>query len=370
MRVLHISNNYYQTEVYRNLYSALEKYCFVKILVPLSNELYGEFETKKTLQNEIHCFLGRKRIFGVQINSSHIAKHIISKGISEDIDLVHAHFVTSDGAIAYKLFKATGIPYVVSVRASCLKVFDRKVAFHNIITALSVLINASQIIFQTPVARTKLMEKVPVWLRKKLFEKSEVIPNGIDSFWLQNKFFLRPPIQGRNFTILSVARVELNKNLVTVAQVVQKLNEKGYRVEYKIAGSVKDPFILEELAKYDHTQFIGACCRDELLKVYRESDIFVMVSHKETFGLVYGEAMSQGLPVIYSRGEGFDGQFEEGEVGYHALPDNLQQIEDVVLKVVFGYKRLSDNALREVDRFEWDSIAMKYYQIYSNSVSR
>ena len=38
--------------------------------------------------------------------------------------------------------------------------------------------------------------------------------------------------------------------------------------------------------------------------IYRENDIYVMPSIIETFGLVYAEAMSQGLPVIYTRGQG------------------------------------------------------------------
>lgn len=40
-----------------------------------------------------------------------------------------------------------------------------------------------------------------------------------------------------------------------------------------------------------------------------------MPSHKETFGLVYAEAMSQGLPIIYTKNQGFDGQFPDGYVG-------------------------------------------------------
>ena len=45
-----------------------------------------------------------------------------------------------------------------------------------------------------------------------------------------------------------------------------------------------------------------------------------MTSLGESFGLTYAEAMSQGVPVIYSKGQGFDGQFKEGVVGYHVDP--------------------------------------------------
>ena len=46
-----------------------------------------------------------------------------------------------------------------------------------------------------------------------------------------------------------------------------------------------------------------------------------MPSRYETFGLVYGEAMSQGLPIIYSKGQGVDGYFKEGTVGYGVVSD-------------------------------------------------
>lgn len=323
-----------------------------------------EYGNRESSQNLIHCFLGKKRWFGHQINSSKFAKYIISEGISENVDLVHAHFVVSDGAIACKLFKAKGIPYMVSVRATCLGIFDRKTALHNILTALMVMKHARLIIFQTPVARNKLMEKIPKCFRKRLMEKSIVIPNGIDAFWLTNKNSPREKIPVNVISILTVANLTLNKNLVTMAKIVQRLNERGYVIEYKIAGSVKDPHILEELGRYSQTKYMGALNKEELIKLYRESDIFVMISYKETFGLVFGEALSQGLPVVYTRGEGFDGQFDEGVVGYHVPSDDFDQIEQTLLKILADYKRLSDNALSEVERFNWDSIAFQFSEAY------
>ena len=41
-----------------------------------------------------------------------------------------------------------------------------------------------------------------------------------------------------------------------------------------------------------------------------------MPSITETFGLVYGEALSQGLLIIYTKGQGFDGQIKEKLAGY------------------------------------------------------
>ena len=59
-----------------------------------------------------------------------------------------------------------------------------------------------------------------------------------------------------------------------------------------------------------------------------------MPSYTESFGLVYAEAMSQKLPVIYSKGQGFDGQFEEGLVGYHVSPYDVKDIANGILKAL------------------------------------
>lgn len=89
-----------------------------------------------------------------------------------------------------------------------------------------------------------------------------------------------------------------------------------------------------------------------------------MPSKHETFGLVYAEAMSQGLPVIYTRGQGFDGQFEEGEVGYSVQYDSAEEIVDRIKEILNNYKTISNNCVEKVDRFDWDEIARKYIEIY------
>ena len=67
---------------------------------------------------------------------------------------------------------------------------------------------------------------------------------------------------------------------------------------------------------------------ENFIKYFIESDIFVMPSRYETFGLVYVEALSQGLPVIYTRGQGFDGQIPDGEVGYSVKCNDVNEIAE------------------------------------------
>ena len=93
-----------------------------------------------------------------------------------------------------------------------------------------------------------------------------------------------------------------------------------------------------------------------------------MPSYYETFGLVYPEAMSQGLPVIYSKNQGFDGQFEEGYIGYRVDPHDPLDIAEKINKIVENYSELSQNAIQAYKKFSWDILAEEYIAIYKSIV--
>jgi glycosyltransferase involved in cell wall biosynthesis len=365
MKILQIASDYYNTTVYSNLFNQLEKKVVLKVLVPLVANDKSSYGSKICSQNLTCVFTGKPRMFGVQVNSSKLAKYIIENRICDEIDLIHAHYVLNDGSVALRLHKQLGIPYTVSVRASCLIGFDRKIALHNYLNGLSVLKHAEAILFQSPNALDNLLRKIPASHRKSLLRKSFVMPNGIDNFWHNNSLLKAKTLHKNEFTIITVASIEHNKNLQIVAKAIQNLNNRGYSIRYKFAGSVVDETILSELTQYPNTNYLGVLNRESLLNLYRSADIFVMVSHCETFGLVYAEAMSQGLPVVYTKGEGFDGQFEEGIVGYHATSKSLSEIEDAILKIVANYDTLAANATINAGKFDWGNIASKYCDIYA-----
>ena len=89
-----------------------------------------------------------------------------------------------------------------------------------------------------------------------------------------------------------------------------------------------------------------------------------MPSITETFGLVYAEAMSQGLPLIYTRNQGFDGQFPEGIVGYNVNCYDAREIADKIIKINKDYKSISQNCITLSSEFSWEKISGKYHGIY------
>ena len=122
--------------------------------------------------------------------------------------------------------------------------------------------------------------------------------------------------------------------------------------------------------EYPFVKYLGCLEKENLITVYRKADIFIMPSLTESFGLSYVEAMTQGLPVIYTRNQGFDGQFAEGMVGFHVNPKDIEDIYSKILMILLNYAEISNNCLVESDKYNWDVIADKYIDIYHNILSK
>ena len=104
--------------------------------------------------------------------------------------------------------------------------------------------------------------------------------------------------------------------------------------------------------------------KEKLIEQYRTHDIFVMPSFTETFGLVYAEALTQGLPVVYTKGQGFDEQFEEGTVGCHCNAFDVNDIANAIENVSMRYKEIQENCVNASLKFRWNDICEKYQLVY------
>jgi len=136
-------------------------------------------------------------------------------------------------------------------------------------------------------------------------------------------------------------------------------------VNFTVMGNIVNARYHRLLEQTHFLKHIPYCSKEELIKHYRDSDIFVMPSKRETFGLVYAEAMSQALPIVFSRGQGFDGQFPEGEVGYSVKYNSPTEVADRIEQILNNYDAISQRALSSSERYRWFYIAREYAKLYS-----
>ena len=79
--------------------------------------------------------------------------------------------------------------------------------------------------------------------------------------------------------------------------------------------------------------FWGSLDRDNIISILDNSDVFVMISKSEVFGLVYLEAMARGCITIASKDEGFDGIIIDGYNGFLCESGNVNELSNVLNKI-------------------------------------
>lgn len=79
--------------------------------------------------------------------------------------------------------------------------------------------------------------------------------------------------------------------------------------------------------------FTGRIPREEVIKYLQQSDVFVMISRGEIFGLVYLEAMALGCITIAARNEGIDGIIEDGVNGFLCEAGNSEELATIINKI-------------------------------------
>lgn len=365
MKIFHINCNYLSTTLHQ---------CLIEHLEPLGVEnriftpVYPGFARKIRPNDNVRiseCFQKRDRyLFFVKQKKILRAARA---GFSEDrFDCIHAHTLFTDGVCARRLSRESGLPYVVAVRNTDVNLFFQKRVLLRPL-GLKVLRDASKVVFLSESYLRKVLDTyVPTQERAGIEAKSVVIPNGIDDFWLAHRAGEKTPpaVSERPLHLLFAGRVLPEKNLSGVVSAVQLLRAKGCPADFTVIGPHPDKALYEELGQYEFVRLLEPMEKEELIDAYRRADLFVMPSFHETFGLVYAEAMTQALPVIYSRGEGFDGQFPDGEVGFAVDPGDPQQIADKILEALSAYAGISGRCAERSERFRWDRIAEIYRSLY------
>lgn len=364
MKVLQMNSYFAGSPFYEDLYNELEKLGLqqqVYVFTHKGNVLDQTYDEKVVLRRPYYYL---ERFFFPQ-KHKRVYNDLKSSVDIASFDLCHAHSLFSNGKIALQLKKEFGIPYVATVRNSDVNVFFKYAAYLRS-TGLEILREADQLIFLSKSHRDETMEKyVPEHERHALLEKTHLIPNGVNDFWKKNRYDEKQAEVHDPLRLLFVGNVDRNKNLSTTIKACEMLRAQGCDVHYTVIGRVKDQKVKELIDKKSFVTYHPFTKdRKELIEIYRDQDIYVMPSKTETFGISYVEAMSQGLPVIYTKGQGFDNHFDDGDVGYAVVWDQEEEIVQAVLAILKDYDGFMQRALQGVDIFDWPRIAKRMECVY------
>ena len=365
MKILYLCTFYHRAMIFRDSMNYLEKLghdllAFNAVAEgTVIEDKYEPIMDEKVIHKE--CF--RKFDRFLFFNKQKKIRRAIEDSIKiRDFDLIHSHTLFNGGWASYKLREKYGIPYIVSVRNTDLNFFLRIPFFKYI--ARKIIDAASGVQFLSHTYLEEFIKKCYSDKEAKIiYKKCSVIPNGLEPFWIDNLFVAGKDLHNP-LKLLYVGKIDKRKNLETTLKVVNRLNEEGIAAQLTVIGKVLDDNIKNMLDKSVYVSVIPFLKKDELMNYYRQADVFIMPSFAETFGRVYAEAMTQGLPVIYTRGQGFDGIFADGVVGFSVKADDVEEIKEAVKKIMNNYHPISQNCIDNCNTFNWDKIAKKTEELY------
>jgi glycosyltransferase involved in cell wall biosynthesis len=128
-----------------------------------------------------------------------------------------------------------------------------------------------------------------------------VVPNGVEF----------PPSQDRRDpkedvrTLLFLSRIHPKKGVLDLVRAWDQARVPGWQVQ--IAGQddhghkAEVEALIRERSLQTSIRFVGSADRARKWELYRDADLFVLPSYSENFGLVVGEALACGVPVITTR---------------------------------------------------------------------
>ena len=362
MRVLHINCNYIGTTLHQLMVENLDKTGYDNsVFVPTYNKDLSVIEPNANVK-VCECFKKWDRLF-FDYKQHKIQKALESEYNVKDYDLIHAYTLFTDGNCARKLSKKYKIPYVVAIRNTDVNDFFRLMP-HLRKRGIKTMLDAQAVFFLSESYRNQVFKKyIPEKYQEAIQKKTHIIPNGIDDFWFENQPESDNSI-GNTVKLIYAGRIDRNKNIPTTQKAAELLREKGYNVSLTVVGKVAEEKTYKIIKKDPYTECLAAKPKELLLEEYRKHNIFVMPSFTESFGLVYAEAMSQGLPVIYSQGQGFDNQFPEGTVGYHVSAYDAQNVADGIEKIIKDFHSITPNTIPSSRIFNWEEITARYDMIY------
>ena len=363
MRVLHINCNYIGTTLHQLMIEKLDQLGINnQVFVPTYDKHVAVIKPNSNVC-VCECFKKWDRI-AFDYKQQKIQRALERNISVTDFDVIHAYTLFTDGNCARNLSKKYKIPYVVAVRNTDVNDFFRLMP-HLRGRGVQIMRDAAAVFFLSDSYQRQVFEKyIPQKYQKEIREITQVIPNGIDEFWFENKCEDAKYLDKNAVKLVYAGRIDKNKNIRTTQNAMKILRKQGIETTLTVVGKVQDQKEFKRIQEDVHTTCLPAMSKEELINVYRASDIFVMPSFTESFGLVYAEAMSQGLPVIYSKGQGFDGQFPDGAIGFAVDSGSPESVAEGIRAVIDNYAQITSNCPVSSMRYNWKSISQNYSSLY------
>lgn len=280
-------------------------------------------------------------------------------------DILVGHKFTIESVVCWHLGQQLGVPYVACFQGnSDCKIFNFKPRYRQTLSAVAR--QAQALVFPT------------VW-SQRFFEQRLLTPSGI----AKDSPHLIPFISGemgppaktqpsstRRFVTICRLDAWRLKNLHRLIEAIGRLRQStgdDWALDIVGPGNAASCRRLDSMiARHGLTscvRLLGSRSRPEIDALLPSYCAMVLPSHPESFGLVYLEALLQGVPIMCARGAGFDGFFGHGFPGVAVCHDRTADIIDGLLTLAtrqVDFRQRIQALGQELDMFRRTQIEARY----------
>lgn len=305
---------------------------------------------------------------------SALASKLVDVVRFEQLDVLHVHYAIPHASAAFmaKQILATygiNIPFVTTLHGTDITLVGKDATYKPVVTFS---INQSDGI--TTVSQDL---KEDTYNHFEITKEIKVIPNFIDfnRFSLQPKDHFKKAIAPNNERILihtsNFRKVKRTHDVIKMFQkVLERIPSKLLMVGDGPERNANEQ-LCRELNISDHVRFLGK--QDAVEEILSVSDLFIMPSESESFGLAALEAMACKVPVITSNAGGLPELNIDDFCGYMC---NVGDIDDMAKKAITilsnedTLQYFKENALKRAQDFDLKKVLPMYIDYYTEVLEK
>ncbi len=302
-----------------------------------------------------------------------LTSKLVDVALFEKLDIIHVHYAIPHASVAYmakQILAAQGyrVPFVTTLHGTDITLVGKNASYAPVVTFA---INMSDAV--TAVSKSLKDETYKFF---NISKEIEVIPNFIDlrRFNKQRKEHFKRAIAPNNERLL--VHASNFRKVKRVGDVLKIFNQVVEKIPSKLLliGDGPERSTIEkecrESKACDHIRFLGK--QEAVEEILSVSDLFILPSETESFGLAALEAMACQVPVISSNTGGIPELNVNGVSGFMSNVGDTDDMAKNAIYILENDERLAkfkQQALEQAKKFDLKNILPLYEKLYQKVIS-
>lgn len=305
-----------------------------------------------------------------------LASMIVDVVRYQKLDILHVHYAIPHAACAFmaqQILKNMGIhiPFVTTLHGTDITIVGRDASVEPVIT-FSIL-QSDAVTAVSKSLKQDTYNNFPDVKNKPI----EVIYNFVDTqrFYRKKLDHFKKAIAPNNEPIIChSSNFRKVKNVDDVIRAFDLIRKK-IPAKLLLIGDgperTNTEHLCRELGNCGDIRFLGK--QDAIEDILSISDVFMLPSSAESFGLAALEAMACGVPVVATHVGGLPELVTHGETGFLVQEHDVQELAKSTLQILESpekHQQFSQCAYRSAMQFEKSKIVLRYENLYETVLEK